>query len=687
MAELSILIPARNEEWLANTVEDILQHMEGDTEIVVVCDGNWPEPPIKDDPRVHIIYHGEARGQRQGVNEAARLSRADYILKCDAHCAFDQGFDVKLLKPYKTGELTQDTTTVPRMYNLHVFSWVCKVCGNRNYHAPKPTKCELDTCKDCKAANKGNKGEKCLTCKHHGHECSNTTEFEKELVWQPRWNRCSDFARFDRTMHFQYWGGYKERPEAQSDIADLMCFVGACWLMPRKRFWEMDGCDERHGSWGQMGVEISCKSWLSGGRLVVNKRTWFAHLFRTQPGFGFPYPQSGKQVARAREHSRWLWMEGRWPKAKHDLLWLIQKFAPVPEWDDYLLEGSKHLPPLPAKAEAPDEEQEVPAEEYVEEEKVILPKVVEPELKAPVFSRGATFVVPKESADPRIIFYGAGGGGIHPIDPKPAIGVGGPPGSHELKAPVFSRGVTKGMVYYTDNRCEERVLLTVRHRLLQIAVEKDLNIVAVGLYPTDYFHPGGQKAGRVKNIHLGQPRGYLTMFRQILAGLEACEADVVFLTEHDVLYHPCHFDFIPIREDVYYYNEHTYKVDAKDGKAVFYYTKQTSGLCASRELLLQHYRTRVKRVEEEGFTRQMGFEPGTHSPPRGVDNFKAEGWWARLPNVDIRHKTNLTESRWDPKQFRSQRSCRGWTMVDEVPGWGVTKGRFDEFLRETEDAL
>jgi hypothetical protein len=591
--DLSILIPARNEEWLAQTVKDILEHIEGNTEVIVVCDGNWPDPPIADDPRVHLIYHSESIGQRQACNEAARLSEAEFILKCDAHCAFDQGFDVKLMEPYRTGELSMDTTTVPRMYNLHVFDWQCGKCGDRTYHAPKPTSCP---------------------------KCDNIDKFEKVLVWQPRWSRCSDFARFDRTLHFQYWGGYKERPESKADIADLMCFVGACWLMPRKRFWDMDGLDEKHGSWGQMGVEISCKSWLSGGRQVVNKRTWFAHLFRTQPGFGFPYPQSGNQVKRAREHSRWLWMENRWPKAKHDLLWMIQKFAPVPEWDDYVAEAQ------PAGAEKPVEVPEVPDEEYVEVE-----KKVKQTPKAPVLRGG-----------------------------KP---------------------LTKGMVYYTDCRCEERLLGAVRRRLDRIVQKADAGvygrIISVSLCPIDFGH----------NIWVDQPRGYLTMFRQILAGLEASRADIVFLTEHDVLYHPTHFDFMPVRDDVYYYNEHTYKVDSKTGQAVFYYTKQTSGLCAYRELLLQHYRTRVKRVEEEGFTRQMGFEPGTHSPPRGVDNNKAEGWWSKFPNVDVRHKANLTESRWDPSQFRSQRSCRGWSLVDEVPGWGVTKGRFDEFLRETEDMV
>src|SRR6185503_4541375 len=55
------------------------------------------------------------------------------------------------------------------------------------------------------------------------------------------------------------------------------------------------------------------------------------HMFRTQPGFGFPYPNPG--IQKAREHSHRLWMGNTWSGARHPFSWLIEKFAPVPEWD------------------------------------------------------------------------------------------------------------------------------------------------------------------------------------------------------------------------------------------------------------------------------------------------------------------------------------------------------------------
>jgi hypothetical protein len=65
-----------------------------------------------------------------------------------------------------------------------------------------------------------------------------------------------------------------------------------------------------------------------------------------------------------------------------------------------------------------------------------------------------------------------------------------------------------------------------------------------------------------------------------------------------------------------------------------------------------------------------------------VDDFKAEKWMSEFPNIDIRHGGNLTPSRWTQAEFRNKNSCLGWMMSDSVPGWGVTKGRFLEFLAE-----
>jgi len=296
--DLTVIIPSRNEEFLGRTIEDVIANKRADTEVIAILDGYWPDPPIQDHSDVTLVHYGHSVGQRAGVNRAAALSTAKFVMKLDAHCAVDEGFDVKLM-----ADCEPDWTVIPRMYNLHAFDLVCEACGHRLYQGPTPGKCE---------------------------KCGGEGPFRKEIVWKPRLSRRTDFMRFDETMHFQYWQNYEKRPEAKGDVVPLLSSVGACFFMHRDRFWELGGMDEKHGSWGQFGTEIACKSWLSGGKHMVNKKTWFAHMFRTRRDFSFPYDIKHSDQEAARRYSRDLWLNDKWSGAKKPLSWLINKFAPVP---------------------------------------------------------------------------------------------------------------------------------------------------------------------------------------------------------------------------------------------------------------------------------------------------------------------------------------------------------------------
>ena len=229
--------------------------------------------------------------------------------------------------------------------------------------------------------------------------------------------------------------------------------------------------------------------------------------------------------------------------------------------------------------------------------------------------------------------------------------------------------MTKGLLYYTDNNCDPRILKVVRDNLLRVCSEN--RIVSVSLSPLDFGD----------NIVLPLKRGYLTMFKQILEGIKALDTDIVFLIEHDVLYPKCHFDFTPPRDDAYYYNENWWRVRASDGRAFRFNAVTVAGLCAYRSILLQHYTKRVERVTKR-FSSRQGFEPGLNQYPRGIDNYPMGLWRSKHPLVDIRHESNLTKGvvgeRWlDPR-------LQGCEAANEVPFWGRTKGRFSEFLDKVE---
>jgi len=313
MKDLSILIPARNETYLARTIEDITAHTEADTEVIATLDGQWTDPQIKQHPQVNVIFVPEAVGQRAATNLAAKLARGKYIMKVDAHCAFDQGFDRKMIEGFKiTGD---NVTMVPVMGNLHVFDWNCRDCNWKLYQGPDPEKCG---------------------------ECG-STNLRKKMVWQQRRGIHSTSYCFDAEPKFCYFEDYKHRPKYTEDkktgFTETMSLQGSCFMCTREKYWELNICDETLGNWGNQGVEVACKTWLSGGRVLVNHNTWYAHLFRTRTHFGFPWPVSGREQERTKKNVRNLFWEKRWDKQIYPVGWLVEKFWPVPGWTKEALEG------------------------------------------------------------------------------------------------------------------------------------------------------------------------------------------------------------------------------------------------------------------------------------------------------------------------------------------------------------
>lgn len=241
----------------------------------------------------------------------------------------------------------------------------------------------------------------------------------------------------------------------------------------------------------------------------------------------------------------------------------------------------------------------------------------------------------------------------------------------------MSAQLTKGIIYFTDNRLNLKIAHKVQSNLKSISSKKDIPIVSSSLKKMDFGD---------KNIHFPSKKpGILTMFTQIMSALEHSKSDIVFFCEHDVLYHPSHFDFIPPKDDAYYYNTNVWKLWMNDGVATR--TKlcmQVSALAGYRKLLLGHYQRRVAKIlqnqkdilatggkiERDGFSKHMGFEPGGHMYPRGVDEYPMVPWESEWPIIDIRHGANFTSGKRKPEEFHDQRWTEGWTESKEIPDWG-----------------
>lgn len=316
MYELSVVVPGNNEQFHSQTIDDLVKNSKGKTEIIAVIDGGiWPKPSIKQYPNVNVIFLPTAVGQRAATNVGARLSNAKYLAKVDAHTSYDEGWDVKMLEFFK--EHGDNITAVPVMRNLHAFDWKCLTCGSRWYQGPTPTKCHK---------MEGNHSVPNEPCKGN--------KFERIIVWRPRPGTHSTSYCFDAEPHFQYFNEYKTHPDyiagQAKGVTETMSLQGSFFMSTRKKYWELKLSDESVGSWGNQGLEVACKTWLSGGRVLVNHKTWYAHMFRTQGGdFSFPY----KHINDVDSTKKRVWdyfFNGKFKGQIHKPSWLVEKFWPIP---------------------------------------------------------------------------------------------------------------------------------------------------------------------------------------------------------------------------------------------------------------------------------------------------------------------------------------------------------------------
>jgi hypothetical protein len=596
---------------MAKTVQDIIEHSEADTEVIAVLDGEWVSPP-EDHPRVRIIYMNQSVGQRAATNLACKLSEAKYVMKVDAHCAFDQGFDRILL-----ADMQDDWTMVPIMRNLHCFDWVCNKCGERIYQGPTP----------------GTEGSKpCVKCGNFKLE-----DFTRDVVWIGKQSPQSKSYCFDATPHFQYFKDFNKRPEGKvtpenNMITETMSLQGSCFLMTRDKYWELNICDESFGSWGSQGIEVAVKTWLSGGRVVCNHKTWYAHMFRTQGGdFSFPYPMSGRQQEYAKKTAKEVFFNNQWHLQKYPLSWLVKKFWPVPGWTD------EDLAELVNKDKLLNMKVQV-----VVPQEIIKPKV---EVKKET---------PKETAKIEV---------VEEFTKKTPL--------ETITEPIGRP--RKAMIFYTDNQLQLKIAHKVQDVLKAISKEKGIPIVSASLKPMSHF-------GDINITFNNLKRSRYAMNRQILAALQASNADIIFMTEHDVIYSRSHFDFEPPDRTKFYYNRNWWKIRIEDGHTLKFDASQVSGCCAYRDILIEDYIERVRMFEEQGIE-PRNYEPGCKMLGENPIN-RSEVWYSEVPIIDIRHSNNLSWNRWRQEQFQNKSTCQGWEEGDGVPGWGITKNRFWEFLKE-----
>jgi len=278
---LSIIIPSRNEIFLKKTISDLLKKSRGKIEVIAVLDGYWPKyEDIISDERVFYLHKGEPEGMRSAINSGVAISKGEYLMKLDGHCMMDEGFDIKLIE-----DCEDNWVVVPRRKRLDAEKWESNDVGK-----PDVDYMYLSYPDDPK--DRGGIGL-------HGRldNAKNSNESLKK-----------------------------------KEIDDTMSAQGSCYFMKKSYYEKLELLDNKnYGPFGSEFQEVGLKCWLSGGRVVRNKKTWYAHLHKGKR-YGRGYFLNNKDMQKANEFTN-KWLNGSaWDKQILPIQWLIKHFWPVPGW-------------------------------------------------------------------------------------------------------------------------------------------------------------------------------------------------------------------------------------------------------------------------------------------------------------------------------------------------------------------
>ncbi len=214
---ISIIIPSYKDKLLNKTVQSLLDNAEGEIEIICVLDGYWCAPI--DDSRVKIIHLGKNRGMREAINAGVLISKGEFIMRTDEHCMFAKGYDRILTERFK-----DDWIVYPKRYYLDTEKWEV-----------------MD---------------------------KEPNIYNKLLI---------------DTTHNKFSGvNWKREGREDKTIDESMAMQGSCWIMKRSWWDKVIGRlqTEGYGPLYQDSHEMVFKTWKAGGKLMVNKNTWYAHKDR-----------------------------------------------------------------------------------------------------------------------------------------------------------------------------------------------------------------------------------------------------------------------------------------------------------------------------------------------------------------------------------------------------------------------
>jgi len=242
----------------------------------------------------------------------------------------------------------------------------------------------------------------------------------------------------------------------------------------------------------------------------------------------------------------------------------------------------------------------------------------------------------------------------------------------------------KTVIYITNNILDEKIFKLCQKNILESI--GDYHLISVSQEPMDFG----------ENICVGKlPNSSLSIDIQMMEALKKIKTEYIAIAEHDCLYTPEHFEFTP-PDDKFYYNKNVWllqtysdRIPQANGTFSFFPKRiANSQLICRTDMMIKATQDRIDMMSDPvwlkkyptGRIGEVGLMTRKHIDKlakwgsvahikekliKYINDYSGVNFKTKNPNIDIRHKDNLTKNR------------RGYKRRFKIPYWGTMKDIYE----------
>jgi glycosyltransferase involved in cell wall biosynthesis len=282
MSKVSFIIAARGEkpQNLQRTLDSIYQNATGEFEVIVGFDGEPYFNYLATKDNYKEIRFPSVVGIKTNLNALAAVATGKYLFKLDAHCSVGERIDEIMQE-----DISDDWIVMPR-FKIIKDDWSIQMRDG------------------------------------------------KEEFYDYFFMHCP--LTDSRGYRFKAAGHWPERTQERLDIPidETPQIHGSGWFVNRDYFLNVLGgfpINNTREFHAQEPAWLALRNWLKGGKVMVNKKTYYAHLHQNGNSRGYQQSKEDENMAylTVAEH----FMMNKESNMQHDIQWFINdKFPNMPTW-------------------------------------------------------------------------------------------------------------------------------------------------------------------------------------------------------------------------------------------------------------------------------------------------------------------------------------------------------------------